>query len=179
MTLQELMQKIHKAIDMVYTSVKSTAIVYGTVENVNPLVITIDDVGALCEEYFILGSSCKQYKVILPNGSKTTNDKWTDTEQSYDTVTATGTNNFGVANTQTGITVASVLVEAPCTVTIAGVAGTDGHLHEIKAKEVILWNGLKVNDRVLCMRFNGGDRYFVCDVVSRTNIQLNVGEEVI
>jgi hypothetical protein len=179
MTLQELMQKIHKAIDTVYTSVKSTAIVYGTVENVNPLVITIDDVGALCEEYFILGSSCKQYKVILPNGSKTTDDKWTDTEESYDTITATGLSNFGVANSQTGITVAVTVSSVPGVVTNNGTAGTDGHLHEIKAKEVILWNGLKVNDRVLCMRFNGGDRYFVCDVVSRTNLQLNVGEEVI
>ena len=179
MTLQELMQKIRKAIDSTYTSSKAPAVVYGTVENISPLVISIDGLGSLCEDYFILGSSCKQYKVILPNGSKTIDDKWTETEESYDTVSATGLSNFGVANGQTGITVASTLSGTPCVVTNSGTAGTDGHTHNINAKEVILWNGLKEKDRVLCIRFAGGDSYFVCDVVKRTNLELDAGKEVI
>lgn len=179
MTLQELMQKIRKAIDSTYTSSKAPAVVYGTVENISPLVISIDGLGSLCEDYFILGSSCKQYKVILPNGSKTIEDKWSETEESYDTISATGKANFGVANGQTGITVAATLSSVPCVVTNSGTAGTDGHTHNINAKEVILWNGLKEKDRVLCIRFAGGDSYFVCDVVKRTNLELDAGKEVI
>ena len=179
MTLEDLIKKIKKYVDDSFQSSKAAAIVYGTVEVAVPLCINIDKIGPLCEDFFLLGSICKKYTAILPNGSKTVDDKWTETEESYDTISATGLANFGVANGQTGITVASTLSGTPCVVTNSGTAGTDGHTHNINAKEVILWNGLKEKDRVLCIRFAGGDSYFVCDVVKRTNLELDAGKEVI
>lgn len=179
MTLEDLIKKIKKYVDDSFQSSKAAAIVYGTVEVAVPLCINIDKIGPLCEDFFLLGSICKKYTAILPNGSKTVDDKWSETEESYDTISATGLANFGVANGQTGITVASTLSGTPCVVTNSGTAGTDGHKHDINAKEVILWNGLKEGDRVLCMRFEGGNKYYVADIVTRTNQDLEEGSEVI
>ena len=49
---------------------------------------------------------------------------------------------------------------------------------QIKAKKVIVWNGLRVGDNVLAFRYDGGDRYYVADILTRKNEQLDEGEEL-
>lgn len=170
--LNILLTKIKELIDSTYKSQQSAAIVHGKVTNISPLVIDFDEIGELGERYLVCGSICRKYEVTLPNS---TDDEWFETESSYDTITATGTAVFGAKNNQVGITLAG----SNSAVTASGIAGTNGHKHDIHPTSVIVWNGLQIGDDVLAFRYDGGDRYYIADVLTRTNKKLNDGEELI
>lgn len=172
--LSLLLERIKMLIDNSHKSSNSAGIVHGVVTNISPLVIDFDDIGELNERYIVCGSICRKYEIVLPNGTLTTDDVWTQTESAYDTITATGSAVFGGVNNQTGIT----LVGSNTAITATGIAGTNGHIHNIKAKKVIVWNGLRVGDNVLAFRYDGGDRYYVADILTRKNEQLDEGEEL-
>lgn len=173
--LNILLTKIKTLIDSTYKSIQSAGIVHGVVTNISPLVIDFDEIGELGEEYLVCGSICRKYEVMLPNGSLTTDDKWHETETSFDTITASGGAAFATANGQLGITLAG----SNSAVTASGKGGTDGHNHDIKATKVIVWNGLQIGDNVLALRYDGGDKYYIADILTRTNKQLEDGEELI
>ena len=173
--LNILLSKIKTLIDSTYKSNQSAGIVHGVVTNISPLVIDFDEIGELGEEYLVCGSICRKYEAMLPNGSLTTNDKWFETEKSYDTITASGGAVFATANGQVGITLAG----SNSAVTASGKGGTDGHKHNINATKVIVWNGLQIGDNVLALRYDGGDKYYIADILTRTNKQLEDGEELI
>lgn len=173
--LNILLTKIKTLIDSTYKSNQSAGIVHGVVTNISPLVIDFDEIGELGERNLVCGSICRKYEVMLPNGSLTTNDKWFETEKSYDTITASGGAVFATANGQVGITLAG----SNSAVTASGKGGTDGHKHNINATKVIVWNGLQIGDNVLALRYDGGDKYYIADILTRTNKQLEDGEELI
>lgn len=175
--LNTLVTKIKQWIDETYTSDRSASMITGTVTNIKPLCVEFPDIGELNENHLVCGSICRKYEVILPNSSLTESDVWTQTETSFDTITALGTPQFGIANAQTGITLAATPTST--IVNASGTAGTDGHEHDINAKKVILWNGLQVGDTVLAFRYMAGDMYYIADVLTRTNLSLADGEELI
>lgn len=173
--LNILLTKIKQLIDSTYKSNQSAGIVHGVVTNISPLVIDFDEIGELSGRYIVCGSICRKYEIMLPNGSLTEDDKWFESETSYDTITASGSAVFATANGQVGITLAG----SNSAVTASGKGGTDGHKHNINATKVIVWNGLQVGDNVLAFRYDGGDKYYIADVLTRTNNKLENGEELL
>lgn len=170
-----LLTKIKALVDSTYKSQQSAGIVHGVVTNISPLCVEFDEIGELNERYLVCGSICRKYEIMLPNGSLTTDDKWFETEQSYDTITANGSAVFATANNQVGITLAG----STSAVTASGIGGTNGHKHDINATKVIVWNGLRIGDEVLAFRYDGGDRYYIADILTRRNEQLSEGEELL
>ena len=134
------------ALDAVHTS-QPMQCLFGTVTGVEPLRIKIDDYEYLQEDDLILSNLVKDHSVDITVSMKTVDDNYLDVNAKKHTH---GNGNNGNLTT--------------------GTADFDTtHHHDIKGKKKITFHyNLKNGEKVVLLRVQGGQKYFVVDRI--TNI---------
>lgn len=134
-------------------SMRLTDIFFGTVISVSPLKIQIDQKHILEQPSLILSNAVKDHEVDITVSMMTVDDNYLDEKAKNHTHGgSTLTGNMGAA--------------------IAGNTDVTNdfdttHHHDIKGrKKIIIHNGLLLDEKVILLRMQGGQRYFVIDRVS-------------
>lgn len=113
---------------------------FGTVVGVNPLKIKIDDQEPLSEEWLILSNMVRDHYVDCTVSMQTENDAFMVPDHTHNCPSTGTPTDAGNLNVQ--------------------------HMHEIKHKIKMLQHyGLKLNEKVVLLRMQGGKRYLVIDRV--------------
>lgn len=120
-------------------TVKFTDVFFGTVTQVSPLVIQTDQKHILQEQYLILSNLVKDHDVDITVSMQTVEDAYMNPSHTH-------TGNLGNP-------------------TDTGTLDTT-HKHDIKGRKKITFHyGLKLNEKVILLRLQGGQRYLVLDRV--------------
>ena len=144
-TLNESMKMI---VGNYLNAVKPTDIYFGTVLTVEPLSIQIDQKHILKEQSLILSNLVKDHPVDLTVSFQTENDQFLIKDHTHPYEDTQPNGQPAIKSTQT-------TVDLDVT-----------HKHEIKHKiKVIQHYGLKLNEKVVLLRLQGGQRYLVLDRV--------------
>lgn len=121
-------------------SMRLTDIFFGTVISISPLKIQIDQKHILEQPSLILSNMVKDHYVDMTVSMQTENDAFMNPSHTH-------TGNLGSPTDAGNLDVT--------------------HKHEIKHKIKVLQHyGLKVKEKVVLLRMQGGQRYFVIDRVS-------------
>lgn len=134
---------LNESIKMITTNLIHTMdmadIVFGTVVKESPLEIQIDQNFTLTEPFLILSNMVKDHEVDIQVSLKTNNDNYMIPDHTH-------TGNMG----------------SP---TDGGTLDTT-HLHDVQGrKKIIMYYGLKLNEKVILLKMQGGQRYLVLDRV--------------
>ncbi len=137
----ELLQAIKRAALEAVAAGQPVALCYGTVRSVEPLQIMADQKLPLEAEQLELTGAVQDRFVDIEIKAYTENDSFMDGRHTHgiiDTYTGGGSSDEGNLNTT--------------------------HKHAIKGrKKLRLFNGLQVGERVLLLRWQGGQKYLVLD----------------
>lgn len=139
----ELLQVMKRAALEAVAAGQPVALCYGTVRSVEPLQIMADQKLPLEAEQLELTGAVQDRFVDIEIKAYTENDSFMDGRHTHgiiDTYTGGGSSDEGNLNTT--------------------------HKHAIKGrKKLRLFNGLQVGERVLLLRWQGGQKYLVLDRV--------------
>lgn len=120
-------------------AIKPTDILFGTVKEVSPLTIQIDQKHILTESFLVLSNLVKDHDVDITVSMKTVDDAYMNPSHTH-------TGNMGNP-------------------TDTGTLDTTHH-HDIKGRKKITFHyGLKLNEKVILLRMQGGQRYLILDRV--------------
>lgn len=120
-------------------SMKLTDILYGTVSKASPLEIAVDQRFILTESFLVLSNMVKDHAVDITVSMKTEDDNYLVPNHTH------GNGNNGSPTTTTS--------DFDTT-----------HHHDIKGrKKIIMHYGLKVGEKVILVRMQGGRKYLVLD----------------
>lgn len=122
---------------------REPSVVIGTVTGVNPLRVRIGDKYEIDEDYMTIGSLCRRTILKTPTGD---------------------------------VSAHLHEIKASTELAKAGVKGQAtenelGHSHDIKIEtktalpEFLAWRGLRVDDKVIVIRFEGGSRHYIMERV--------------
>lgn len=140
----DLLQALKRAAVEAVEAGKPAAFCYGTVTGTEPLQIMADQKLPLEEMQLELTSAVQDCLVDIEINTCTENDAFMNGQHTHritDTYTGGGSCDEGNLNTT--------------------------HKHAIKGrKKLRIYNGLQVGERVLMLRFQGGQKYLVLDRVS-------------
>ncbi len=140
----ELLQVMKRAAVEAVAAGQPVALCYGTVRSVEPLQIMADQKLPLEAEQLELTGAVQDRFVDIEINAYTENDAFMDGRHTHgiiDTYTGGGSADEGNLNTT--------------------------HKHAVKGrKKLRLFNGLQVGERVLLLRWQGGQKYLVLDRVS-------------
>ena len=140
----ELLQVMKRAAVEAVAAGQPVALCYGTVRSVEPLQIMADQKLPLEAEQLELTGAVQDRFVDIEIKAYTENDSFMDGRHTHgiiDTYTGGGSSDEGNLNTT--------------------------HKHAVKGrKKLRLFNGLQVGERVLLLRWQGGQKYLVLDRVS-------------
>lgn len=142
---REALPSINESIKMItlnlMESMRLSDLKFGTVVSVDPLKIKIDDKEPLDENWLVLSNMVKDHYVDVTVSMQTENDAFMNPTHTHP----------GCSGGSTGVT-------SDLDVT---------HKHEIKHKIKMLQHyGLKLNEKVILLRMQGGEKYYVMDRVS-------------
>lgn len=123
---------------------KPVAFCYGRVESAEPLVILADQKLRLSNDQLLLTNAVQDHAVDVEISTFTENDAFMNGQHThgiYDTYTGSGSSDVGNLNTT--------------------------HKHAVKGrKKLTIRNGLQKGERVLLLRWQGGQKFLVLDRVS-------------
>ena len=142
----ELLQALKRAAVEAVEAGKPVILCYGTVTSVEPLQIQVEQKLTLEKEQLELTRAVQDYWLDIEISTFTENDAFMNGKHTHsitDTYTGGGSCDEGNLNTT--------------------------HKHAIKGrKKLRIYNGLQEGERVLLLRFQGGQKYLVLDRVSPT-----------
>ncbi len=128
---------------------KPTALFYGTVISTNPLEVKLDTNLILTKEFLLVPESLTDHKVNIEMDCYTEN---TDTSHTHD---VNYTDKYNTTGDYENKSVISNIQNTNAT-----------HNHAIKGtKTIIIYNGLKVNDKVILAQVQGGQEFIILDKV--------------
>lgn len=148
----DLLNTIKKAAKETMDASKPTAVVFGKVVNVSPLQINVEQKMILGKSQLILTRNVTNFETEVTVDWKTNNKSLNANhshEMSGDVQCDTGniTNTLGIVDKRIDLT----------------------HDHSITGKKKIkIHNGLKVDEKVVLLRIQGGQQYIVLDRVVNT-----------
>ena len=138
------MQVLKKAAVEAVEAAKPVAFCFGTVEKTDPLLIIADQKLHLSARQLLLTNAVQDYAVDIEIATFTENDSFMNGQHTHaitDTYTGGGSADNGNLNTT--------------------------HKHAIRGrKKLLIHNGLQVGERVLLLRWQGGQKFVVLDRVS-------------
>lgn len=144
-TLNESMKMIARNY---INAIQPADLFFGTVKSVSPLAIQIDQKHILQAESLILSNLVKDHPVDLTVSFQTENDKFLVKDHTHPYEDTQPNGQVAIKSTQTTL-------DFDIT-----------HKHEIKHKiRVIQHYGLTAGEKVILLRMQGGQRYFVIDRV--------------
>ena len=146
-TLNESMKLI--AHNLIH-SMELTDIFYGTVTKDKPLEITIQQKIVLTEEFLILSNMVKDHEVDITVSMETVKDNYLDEN--------------AMNHTHLGTTLAGNLGAPIGGETYYTMNFDTTHHHDIKGRKKIMFHyGLKSGEKVILLRMQGGQKYYVMD----------------
>lgn len=151
MSNRESLPSINESIKMIalnlVDSMRLSDLKFGTVVSVDPLKIKIDDQEPLDENWLVLSNMVRDHHVDCTVSMQTENDAFMNPSHTH-------TGNMGSPTDSGNLDVT--------------------HKHEIKHKIKVLQHyGLTLNEKVILLRMQGGEKYYVMD---RVNVPPTNGE---
>ena len=138
------MQVLKKAAVEAVEAAKPVAFCFGTVEKTEPLLIVADQKLHLSARQLLLTNAVQDYAVDIEIATFTENDSFMNGQHTHaitDTYTGGGASDNGNLDTT--------------------------HKHAIRGrKKLLIHNGLQKGERVLLLRWQGGQKFVVLDRVS-------------
>lgn len=161
----DLLNLIKKAASEAVDASKPAAILYGKVLNTSPLEINVEQKMILHKAQLVLTRNVSDYETEVTVDWSTEN-KVMDANHSHSTsgeITVNSTATISPNPDNESVTITNQVNDGK-TVDNEDINLT--HNHAIKGrKKIIIHNGLKVNDEVLLIRMQGGQKYIILDKV--------------
>ena len=140
-----------------------TSVLFGTVTSINPLEITVEQKLKLTKEFLVLTKNVKDYTVDVSlnweTESKSMNANHNHTLNGGMDISSTATLNPNPENIEVNI---NNQVNNSINVEQKNISLT--HNHSINGrKQIMVHNGLKLNDNVILIQQQGGNNFIVID----------------